>query len=300
MCSSRNVGVALIGLLVVAAISVAAGSGRKPAALNAAASKRMLTQDEAAQIGKRFPGLWVRSQVRSELLDRLFPSAAFYMALRRGGTPRFPYMISISGNRVFEMPSGFNLLLRDQGVRVMDDNVVDLAMAFVILAVGSEPIVDTITGAYVGIESIPQVTFLGGKRIKQRDLRYPYAVDAKIVCRVGSGETQTWDFSQGRDRTSKGVRVKVGQFGAVRVSVGGKPLREYLPVTAKEETRTGAASGAEWIEIDTAIGNVTVEHESLRSHYYLKTSRNGVPTDHFVGFRLHEFGENRVFRGHHT
>jgi len=231
----------------------------------------MLTDAEAAQIGRKFPALGVQhggiSLVRDDLLDRLFPKAAFYRTLDRSGRPPSPYLISISGDSVFRMPSGFNLLLREQGMRVTDDNILDLAKAFVILAMDNQPPA-TLIDEFSPLDSVPRITFLGGQRIKQRDLRNPYAEDAKITCRVGSGETQTWDFSQGRDKTSKGVRVKVGQFAAVRVSTGGKPLWEYLPVTFKEETRTGATGGAEWIEIDAAIGNVTVEQQGLDSHYY--------------------------------
>ncbi len=269
--------------------------------LSSAGSARMLTDAEAAQVSQRFPALGVRpggiSQVRDDLLDRLFRKTAFYRILDRSGRPPHPYLISISGDSVLPMPGGFNLLLREQNMEVTDDNILDLARAFVILATDNEPLSIQID-EFSPLDSIPRITFLGGQRIEQRDLRYPYAVDAKITCRVGSGETQTWDFFQARDKPSKGVWVKVGQFDAVRVSTGGKPLRQYFPVTTKEETRTGAATGAEWIEIDIAIGNVTVEQdENLNSHYYLRSSRNGVPTDHFVGFRLHGFepGEENVY-----
>ena len=72
MRRNKNIGVALIGLLVVAAISVAAGSGRKPAREERArTSVRVLTEVETSQLASRFPGLQARVQITGELLAPL-------------------------------------------------------------------------------------------------------------------------------------------------------------------------------------------------------------------------------------
>jgi hypothetical protein len=214
----------------------------------------MLTDSEAVRVGRRFPALGVQPGgiclVRDTLLDRLFPRAAFYKTLDRGGRPAFPYLVSITGDSVFRVPSGFNLLLREQDIEVTDDNILDLARAFVIIALANGPLAEPVD-EFTPLNFIPRITFLGGQRIEQRDLRHPFVVDAKITCRVGSDETQTWDFYQGRRSPSKGVWVKTGQFAAVRVAIDGKPVREYRPVNAEAETRRGAGVGSAQAERDS-------------------------------------------------
>jgi hypothetical protein len=272
MRRSIDVGAALIGLLVVAAISVAAGSGRKPtAAENTAITVRILSNTEAAQIGRTFPGLRVRSQVGSELLERLFPSTSFYGALYPGRPP-YPYLISINGDSELMMPAGFNRLLRHYGTKVTSDNIVDLAKAFVILAVVNEP---TTLEEGAAPNDSPQIVLLRGQRTDDHDSSNADAIDARIVCRIGSGEVETWEFSQSRHTPRKGVWVKVGQFGVVYRVINGKRVREYAPVEAEEETRRGMVIGdPEVVVVDTA-GNATAEQDTFffKYHYYLKTYR---------------------------
>jgi hypothetical protein len=287
MRRSMNVGVALGGLLVVAAISVAAGSGRKPtAAENAATTVRILSNSEAAQIGRTFPGLRVRSQVGSELLERLFPNTSFYGALYPGRPP-YPYLISINGDSELMMPAGFNRLLRHYGTKVTSDNIVDLAKAFVILAVVNEP---TTLEEGAAPNDSPQIVFLRGQRTDDHDSSNADAIDARIVCRIGSGEVETWEFSQSRHTPRKGVWVKVGQFGVVYRVINGKRVREYAPVEAEEETRRGMVIGnPEVVVVADTAGNATVEQDTFffKYHYYLRTYRNAAPTGYWVRFRLH-------------
>jgi hypothetical protein len=135
-------------------------------------------------------------------------------------------------------------------MKVTDDNILDLAKAFVIIAVANGPLAEPVD-EFSPLDFIPRITFLKGQRIEQRDLRHPFVVDAKIVCRAGSDETQTWDFYQSRHTPSKGVWVKTWQFAAVRVAIDGEPVREYRPVNAEEESRRGAVVGDARAERDS-------------------------------------------------
>ena len=77
MCSSKNVGVALVGLLVVAAISMAAGSGRKPPKeRQATVSSRRVSTNETIDILREFPelipGFLASKKDDAEYLARIF------------------------------------------------------------------------------------------------------------------------------------------------------------------------------------------------------------------------------------
>jgi len=137
MRRSRCVRTAFVGLLVVAAISVAAGSGRKPALEERAkTSERVLSEAETSQLASRFPGLRARVQVTGELLDRLFPRTVFYRVL--WGRPGFLYLTSITDTSLLPLPSGFDRLLQAYNLEVTDDNKVELAKALVLMAIGDE------------------------------------------------------------------------------------------------------------------------------------------------------------------
>ena len=111
---SRSVGTALVGLLVVSAISVAVGSGRKPVTESPAATMRMLAGGEVAQVGQRFPNLGSRiSQLRSELLEHLFPNTQFYKAFSYTTAPPIPYLHAAEGDSLLPMPDGFNRFSSD-------------------------------------------------------------------------------------------------------------------------------------------------------------------------------------------
>jgi hypothetical protein len=211
MRRNKNIGVALVGLLVVAAISMAAASGRKPARQERArTSVRVLTEVETSQLASRFPGLRARSQIRSELLARLFPNTAFYRALYHRGRPDFPYLTSISDTSLLYLPSDFNRLLRVYNMEVTDDNKVELAKAFVLMAIGDE------NGFATGLDSFPPVTFVNADVTEHRIGWMPYSVELKV--KIG-GQLEVWHFA-----------IAMGKFlDVLRLDTKGRTINFYNP-----------------------------------------------------------------------
>ncbi len=188
MRRSRYFGAALFGLLVVAAITVAAGSGRKPALENATASIRMLTDAEAAQLSQRFPELKLGrggeiGQFRNEAIERAFPTTYFYRAYDLSVTPPLPRMIAVSGDTHLPMPDGLSKLLARYSISVNDDNIIELAQTFVLLAVGDQH--------FRPLDSFPSIVFLEARRIKQRI--GSISCEAKLKVRVGE-QVEEWYF----------------------------------------------------------------------------------------------------------
>jgi hypothetical protein len=315
MRRSMNVGVALGGLLVVAAISVAAGSGRKPAKKQqAGVSLRRLSGSEVMDILRKFPEIvpsymaaekddaayltsaFDFSEVKAARLEQVFPNARFYKGLDFRSPPA-PYLMAVVGNKRYWMPGQFNQLLLDNGLQVTDKNIIELAKTFVLLAAGSQPVYGNAEfGGPSGDElaSFPQVTFLDAKRAGEYDARLPSATDVVIRCRIDTGEVQTWEFSQSR-APRKGKWVKVGQFATARLIIGGKGVREYRPVEAVDETRRGESYTAPEVEIAVDSGNATVESDGTYDHYYLETCLDGAPTNDWVRFRLHGFDSSEAY-----
>jgi hypothetical protein len=215
MRRSRYFGAALFGLLVVAAISMAAGSGRKPAKEpQGSASLRRISASEVMDILSRFPEMvpsdlaakkndtsylvrvYGLVEVTVPLLRRAFPAARFYLGRDLYFKPSGSYLMAIAGGKRYMMPGELNRLLADIGQKVTDKNTVELAEAFVILAVGSEG-------------SFPEITFLSATRT---ELKADLPTSDAAILKVKTGkETEEWHFS-----------VLRGQFeGAARVSAKG-------------------------------------------------------------------------------
>ncbi len=310
MRRSAYFGVALIGLLVVAAISVAAGSGRKPAKEGqVGVSLRRLSTDEVMSIIRKFPEMvpadlaskrndtaylndyFEFSEVRAAQLEKVFPATRFYKGREFNSLPPFPYLMAVAGNKRYWMPGHFNQLLLDNGLQVTDKNIIELAKTFVLLAAGSEPVYgDAEFGGASGDElaSFPQVTFVEARRIEEYNAQSTFTWDVEIRCRI-DGEVQTWKLSQSRRFPRESRPVRVGQFARALLLVDGKPGRLYRLVQAPEETRTGRLDPVPRIEIDVTAGNATAEFDGNYYHYYLESFRDGAPTNYWVRLRLYEF-----------
>jgi hypothetical protein len=229
-------------LLLVAAISVAAGSGRKPAKeLGATASLRRISSSEVMDLLGRFPDIipsyfaWARndtsylvdlfqfSEVTTPLLRDVFPSVRFFKG--RGAEvakPPIPYLMAVVGDKYCLPPEGFNRLLSYVGLEVNDKNILSLAKAFVVLAVGSRavfdsPLMDLAQGKPGGDEllAFPDVTFGEGKRISE--LRSGATYDARLKVKV-DGRDEEWWFD-----------VKYGQFALVSRGDDKGLILQYMP-----------------------------------------------------------------------
>ena len=290
MRRSAYFGVALIGLLVVAAISMAAGSGRKPAKEpQGSVSLRRISASEVMGILSQFPEmlpgyfadqkndtgflktLFPFSEVTSASLEGAFPGVRFYKGLDGKKPPR-PYLMAVAGSKRYMMPINFNRLLVDNGQKVTDENIVELAKAFVLLAVGSEPISNPETGDLGGLDSLPPIAFLEAKRIKVVN-----EATFKMKVRIGE-QIEKWHFEIWRN-----------QFGEVFRGNDKGLLKEYL-LGVNQLPEHGRLDVVPRIDIDTAPRSAYVEYDAAQNpHYYATVDTNGHSTNDTVTFHLSGF-----------
>jgi len=273
MRRSRYVGVALTGLLVVAAISVAAGSGRKPAKEQAVnAPSRPLSTGEAMDILRKFPELvpsylslsgndadelariYGFVEVTIAPLARIFPTARFYQGHDFWSPPQ-PYMMAIAGEKHY-MLGDFNQFLLDNGLKVDDRRIIELAEAFVIFAIGDET------------RSFPEITFMSAERKRSTINTRPY--DVKIMVKVGE-QAEEWYFA-----------VRLNQFNLVSRRNAKGLIKNYLPLVVKPLPARGQLDPTPDMVINThPNGDAYMElgpHSSV--HYYVIVEENNNPTVH--------------------
>lgn len=83
-------------------------------------------------------------------LKQIFPKASFFKLDRIDINPHFPYLIAVVGDKLYsKMPFHFNRLLSEHGLELNDKSIIELAKAFVVVALKGQ-----------------EVTFLTGKKIK--------------------------------------------------------------------------------------------------------------------------------------
>lgn len=129
-------------------------------------------------------------------LARIFPTARFY----RGHdfySPPHPYLMAIEGEKRYPMPYGFNHLLIDNGLKVTDKNIIELAKAFVTVAIG---------------EGLPKVTFLQATRTKQMISGTPYSVRLEIRT---DEQIEEWFFSLSYWHDQFGTVYRRGPHGYI-------------------------------------------------------------------------------------
>lgn len=203
---------ATIGLLVLATFSLAAAWGRKPPKEEEVkVTLRALSPSEATAILQKFPEmvpsylaeqkndtgllkyLFPFKEVTSAPMERVFPGVRFYQGLDRSRScgAEYPYLIAIADGRWYWMPSGFNRLLFDNGMKVTDKNIIELTEALLIASICSDH------------RSCPDITLLGSKRTKMEE----WATDAaQLKVRIGV-QTQKWHFYALRNQFDGVTRV---------------------------------------------------------------------------------------------
>jgi hypothetical protein len=205
----------LVGLLVISAFSPAAAWGRKPPKEEVVkVTARHVTTSEATDILRKFPemvpsylaarrndtayiaGMFGFVEVTIEPLARIFPTARFYRG-HNFNSPPYPYLMAIEGNKCYGMPHGFNRLLIDNGLKVTDKNIIELAKAFVTVAIG---------------EGFPKVTFLQATRTKQVISGTPYSVRLEIQT---DEQTEEWFFSLSYWHDQFGTVYRRGPHGYI-------------------------------------------------------------------------------------
>ena len=232
MRSRKRCTFAPIGLLVVAAITMAAGSGRKPPTeQQVTVSSRHVSTSEATDILRKFPELipgFLASErddaeymarifgfveVAAAPLARVFPSARFYIGHYFYSTSQ-PYLMAIAGGKRYSMPAGFNLLLMDTGQKATNKNIIELADAFIVAAICNTEGLST------------EVTFLGASKAKHVISGGDY--DASLKVRIGQ-QIEEWSFSlDGR-----------GQLGTVYRRGSKGYIDSYDPAEARPRNGPG-------------------------------------------------------------
>ena len=229
---SCGVRMALVGLLAVCAV---ASEGTPSEGEPVTVSLRRLSTTEVVSILDKFPEIvpghlaWVKdraglasrlplSEATSAPLEAALPGVRFYKGMDGSTLPPIPYLMAIAGAKRYLMPGGFNRLLFDNGLEVNDKNVLEMARAFVILAVGVTRTAGPETGGYVEAEllSFPQIAFLDAT---SKELTTGRPTDAALKAKIGA-QVEVWRFS---------ASIRPGQFDFVSWRAANGDYMHYLP-----------------------------------------------------------------------
>lgn len=190
-----NKNIILIWLIIFFACSLPIVGERKQKIKSIETSIQTLSDGEIEKLNKKFPELGLRkhgiTKVRNTMLDNFFPQNHFYKILDRGGTPPYPFLLTIIGEKHYRMPYYFNRLLKEYNLEVNNKDIIELTKVFVLLAIGNEPIVDSETGDLRGLLYYPHVTFLESKSIKEekmidkkKNITYTAILKVKVMDRI--------------------------------------------------------------------------------------------------------------------
>jgi hypothetical protein len=298
----NNNKVALIGLIILFAVSMVIAGGGKPKIEKVTATMRLFSGKETKELIERIPEIFTDAlgraasdfktdeiaelkqdtnflkanlklkELEAPLLKAVFPNAHFYQLWKLDTRPHFPYLIAIIGNKFYHMPSNFNRLLLEHNLEVNDKNIVKLAKAFVVIALEGK-----------------EITFLEGKRIKnfkeakrisknyQKLMVTDFTYRAYLKIKIDQ-EIQDWYFGVNPQDT--------GQFGVVNIGIPAKGefhLRYNLFQGERKSKGKTWDTGSQ-IHVDSVFGGVYLERCGDTLRYYLIVSENGVGIHESVRF----------------
>ncbi|MDH5684367.1 MAG: hypothetical protein OEZ20_07880, partial [candidate division WOR-3 bacterium] len=189
---------------------------------------------------------------------------------------------AVVGDRLYGMPFYFNRLLLEHNIEVNDKNIIELAKAFVIFALGSETVLREDGTWDEELALFPQITFLEGKRsVDKKKIPPIYRVHLRV--RVND-EIQIYGFN-----------IQNGQIQWATMNVEGKTATKYFDLEIiKEPPKRGELDLNGQINIATASpSKAYVEWENTTPHYYLIVELNGQATNDPVKFELSGFQANQ-------
>ncbi|MEO0115053.1 MAG: hypothetical protein ABIK93_06210, partial [candidate division WOR-3 bacterium] len=284
-----------IGLIILFAVSIVMAGGRIPKIERSSSTMRQLSGKETKELIERIPEIFIDAlgraasdfktdeiaklkqdtnflkanlklkELETSLLQTVFPNAHFYQLWKLDVRPHYPYLIAIIGNKLYQMPSNFNRLLLEHNLEVNDKNIIELAKAFVIIALEGK-----------------EITFLEGKRSIDKKKSPPiYRVQLKV--RVND-EIQIYGF-----------HIRYGQILWATMNVEGETDTKYFDFEIIEEPpKRGELDLQGQINIATASpSKAYVEWEDSKPHYYLIVDSNGQATNDPVKFELSGFQTNQ-------
>ncbi|MDH5185548.1 MAG: hypothetical protein OEZ20_07595 [candidate division WOR-3 bacterium] len=242
----KNYKPALVGLSILLAFCLAVAWGKKPKLEKVGSTLQVLSAEEIRAVLAQLPtqylippiiknvlqdmgkdndrkmviGLLRLSEIKGiSLLNNLYSNARFYKGLYAGTLSKEPfvYLMVVTDDDCYYMPQEFNRLLDKKGLKLNDRNIISLAKAFVIMALGNE----AVTGLEGVLEkellSFPQITFLEGKRVKEVINRIAYMVKLKVKI---NEQIEDWFFN-----------VSYGQFVVISRGDPKEPIKKYgLPI----------------------------------------------------------------------
>ncbi|MEO0080031.1 MAG: hypothetical protein ABIK44_05085 [candidate division WOR-3 bacterium] len=223
---------------------------------------------------KRSYSLCLRSAEITELslplLRSLFPGVSFYVVPHVYTTARRKSLIAVRESTVYkDVVYGFNRLLLDQGLEVNDKNILELARAFVVIALMDR------------YGRIPEITFLEGRRIRERISGVSY--EAKLTVKIND-QIEEWHFD-----------MSYSQFGVISRGNNKGLIKQYdLPIFEKPPEKRGDLDLVPRINVATTpSSDAYVEWENdTTPHYYLIVATNGQATGYKVKFELSGFPPN--------
>jgi hypothetical protein len=184
-------------------------------------SIRTLPDSEVVLLGKRFPGSGITGQLQGEMLARLFPSDTFYEGHNSRTLPPSSDLLVASGDQLLALPKGFDHLLIVRGLTVTDSNVIDLAEAFVCVAVGEGLVMGRSgyrghlarLGRISRIDTTAHITFLNGHRhaLKKETGSLGEYYDLMLEVRVGKQDEEWW-FNVWQGQFSYALREGPGGY----------------------------------------------------------------------------------------
>jgi hypothetical protein len=174
-------------------------------------------------------------ELRNPLFKHLFPKARFYQNRMLDKEQYYPYLITIVGDTLFDPIVGYNQLLIKSRQTINDENIVDLAKAFVVMSFGNASNLDTeLIVTKPDSFNFPKITFL-----KTEKLFKATELDAHIVwlkTKVGE-KILDWAFD---------ISWKVkGQFGRIIIFFPGERSMDiyYYPFRIERHEKSTLQEG---------------------------------------------------------
>jgi hypothetical protein len=161
-------------------------------------------------------GLLRLSEIKGiSLLNNTYPNVHFYKGLYTGAFSKVPfvYLMAVADNDCYFMLDEFNRLFLKRDVKISDRNIISLAKVFVILELASEPVTGLEMVPEKELVSFPQITFLEGKRIRNKINKIPYTVKLKVEI---NEQVEDWFFN-----------VQYGQFVIISRGNPKEPIKKY-------------------------------------------------------------------------
>lgn len=238
--------VALIGIiLLLITLSLTMAWGRKPKAEQVIPTLQELSTDEIKAVTANIPTQYlIPSEIKSvlqdvgkdndretvlgllklseingiKLLNDIYPDVRFYKGFYAGSLSEEPfvYLLALTDDDCYFLPEEFNRLLRKKNIKINDRNILSLAKVIVILTLGNEPVKGLEGISEKELISLPQITFLEGKRINEMINEKAYMAKLKVEY---NQQTVDWFFN-----------ISYGSFVVILKGDSKEPEKYSLPL----------------------------------------------------------------------